>query len=74
MSEPLDPCSLVLQFHLLMETVVLSNVDSQATEAQVLDSYAAAVEGHYGCPKGTICSTCTRIIPYVPKYPTSQGM
>jgi len=57
-----------------METVVLSNVDSQATEAQVLDSYAAAVEGHYGCPKGTICSTCTRIIPYVPKYPTSQGM
>jgi len=74
MSEPSDLCSLVLHFHLLMETVVLSNVDNQATEVQVLDSYAAAVEGHYSCPKGMVHSTCTQILPYVPKYPTSQGM
>ena len=57
-----------------METVIFSNVNSQVTDAQVLDSYAAAVEGHYVCPKGMIHSTCTQIIPYVPKYPTLQGM
>lgn len=74
MSDSLNLSGLVLQFHPMMENVVINWDNDQMTEAQVLDRYASAVEKRYGCQEGTIRSTCTHLIPFVPIYPTTIRM
>ena len=72
--EPIELRRLVVQLHPHIENIVLSNVDENVTEAEILDEYAAVVGNRYRYPIAAIRSACTGLIPFNPERPSIGGV